>query len=228
MTIALWIAVVMLVLDTAGVAILLLCRIFGYPTGVSFLDFSPLFVAAGALVALVAFLINLQRARSADTLAAATDLLEKAYQALEAKDGSSRPTCLRIAWLTSARLIATAEALGKQIVEPNHCRIYNEKKEYWRSRFYELIFPSPPSGLPGSFYAEKPEHMLSYTDEDREALSEKSLAYMYRFIQWPKGIQDPIGSVPNFTDEEIDRMQAFGPRELGRLLASVRRLTTKP
>lgn len=228
MTVALWIVIVLLLLDVAGIAVLLACRLSGSATNVSFLDFGPLFVAAGALIALVAFLVNLRRARSADILEAATDLLEKAYQALEAKDGSSGPSKRRLAWLTAARLIATAEALGGKIIEPSHRRIYTEKKEYWRSRFYELIFPSPPAGLPGTFYAEKPEHMLSYTNEDREPLSERSVAYLHRFIRWPEGTEDPIGNVPDFTDEEIERMQAFGPQGLGRLLADVRRLKAKP
>lgn len=227
MAIALWIIVFLLGMDSLAIAVLLIWRFNSDPHAISILDLGPLFVAAGALTALAAFLINLRRARSKDILEAAADLLTKGYQSLEADDGSSSPSNRRLAWLTSARLIATAERLGKQISESSHRRIYTEKREYWRSKLYDLIFPSPPAGLPSDFYAERPELMRSYGNEDREPLSERSLAFLYRFIRWPEGTADPIGDVPDFTDAEIEQMQSFGPRGLGRLLAQVRRLNRR-
>jgi hypothetical protein len=89
---------------------------------------------------------------------------------------------------------------------------------------YDLIFPSVPEGLPSSFYADKPEHMISHSSEARDPLSEKSLAYMYRFVQWPQEKVDPIGEEPIFTDVEIDKMRTFGPRGLGNLIAEARRI----
>lgn len=228
MTVALWILVTLLTLDAAGIAIFLACRFLSSSGNASIVEVGPFVVALGALIALVAFLINLKRARSEDLLDAAIALLEKGYQALEAEAGSKTPSQRRLAWLTSARLLATAESLGDKITESSHRRIYGDTKEYWRSRFYELIFPSPPAGLPATFYADKPEHMIEYTNDDREPLSERSLAYLYRFIRWPEDTADPIGDVPDFTDGEIEKMQAFGPRDLGRLLAQVRRLNSGP
>src|SRR5690606_6264538 len=111
-------------------------------------DYGSLFVAVGALVALLAFLTNLRRERSADLLEAATDILEKAYRALIINDDSRIPSNRRLHWLTSARLIAIAEDLGAKISEPSHRRIYREKEDYWRARLYDLIFPNPPYGLP--------------------------------------------------------------------------------
>jgi hypothetical protein len=224
MGILLWIVVITLALDTVLIAWLLTCRLVLSPTTASILDLGPLLVAAGGLTALVAFLVNLRRARSDDVLIAATDLLEKAYEKLSPEDGSTEPKNHRLAWLSAARLIATAEKLGESITENSHRLIYQEKREYWRQRLYELIFPSVPEGLPSSFYAEKPEHMIAYSGRVRDPLSEKSLAFLYRFIRWPENVRDPIGEEPEFTDEEIEKMLIFGPRGLGNLLAEVRRL----
>ncbi|HAL36643.1 MAG TPA: hypothetical protein DCP03_00345 [Polaromonas sp.] len=224
MNAALWFVVTLLALD-AGLIAALLTRHLGMPfTAASVLDIGPLLVAAGVLTALIAFLVNLRRARSDDILKTATDLLEKAYETLMPKDDSSEPTNRRLSWLSAARLIATAERLEKAITENSHLLVYREKKEYWRTRLYELIFPSPPDGLPSSFYAEKPEHMIAYSGRVRDPLSEKSVAFLYRFIRWPETVRDPLGEEPAFTDAEIERMQAFGPRGLGKLLGEVRSL----
>ena len=188
-------------------------------------DLGLFLAAAGVLVAFLAFLVNWSRARSDDILKTATDLLEKAYETLASKDGSIEPTNRRLSWLSAARLIATAEKLEKDITDSNHLLVYAAKKEYWRTRLSELIYPLPPGGLPSTFYAEEPEHMADFfSDGDRPPLSEKSIAFLHRFISWPEEIRDPIGEASNFTDEEIEKMMAFGPRGLGELLAKVREL----
>lgn len=217
------IVAVALALDAGLIAGVLISRLLRAPDSLSLLDIGPTFVIAGVLTALVAFLVNLSRARSEDVLEAATDLLEKAYEKLAPHGDSTQPSNRRLTWLSAARLIATAERLGKHLTEPSHQLIYREKREHWRTRLYELICPSI-EGLPSSFYAESPEHMIAYSGRVRDPLSEKSLAYLYRFVRWPEGLPDPLGDEPPFTDEEIDRMQTFGPRGLGNLLAEVRRL----
>ena len=217
------VTVLALALDAGLVAGVLIYRLVLAPDSFSILDFGPLLIAAGVLTALVAFLFNLRRARSEDLLEAATDLLEKAYEKLAPEEESPQPSNRRLSWLSSARLIITAETLGKNITEPSHQMIYREKKEYWRTRLYELIWPSI-EGLPSSFYAESPEHMIAHSGSVRDPLSEKSLAFLYRFVRWPENMPDPLGDEPKFTDEEIDRMLSFGPRGLGSLLAEARRL----
>ena len=224
MSTVLWFVVALLALDAGLIAALLTVRFTTSLATASILDVGPLLVAAGVLMALITFLINLRRARSDDILKATTELLEKAYETLASKEGSNEPTNHRLSWLSAARLIATAERLEKDITENGHLLIYREKKEYWRNRLYELIFPSPPEGLPSSFYAEKPEHMMAYSGRVRDPLSEKSLAFLYRFIRWPEASGDPIGEEPTFSDDEIAKMQSFGPRGLGNLMADVRGL----
>lgn len=216
----LWTLLAMLAIDAGLIGALLLGLITSPFTTASIPQVAPLFVVAGVIAALVAFIFNLRRGRSEDILEAAADLLEKAHGALAPKDGVL--TNHRHAWLSAARLIATAERLSGHIVEPSHKTIYAEKRQYWRSRLYDLIFPSPPEGLPSSFYAEKPKHMVTFSDGVRDPLSEKSMAFLYRFIKWPEGTQDPIGREPTFTDGEIEHMRTFGPRGLGQLMADAR------
>jgi hypothetical protein len=217
------VAAITLALDAGLIAGVLISRLLRASDAFSIIDLSPLLVAAGVLTALVAFLVNLGRARSEDVMEAATDLLEKAYEQLAPTGGSTQPINRRLSWLSAARLIVTAEKLANAITEPSHQLIYSETREYWRTRLYELIWPSI-EGLPSSFYAESPEHMIAYSGRAREPLSEKSLAFLYRFVRWPDNTPDPLGDELTFTEEEIERMLTFGPRGLGSLFAEVRRL----
>lgn len=216
-------ALIGLALDTGLIAGLLISRLLNGQTAATITDIGPLLVGAGVLTALATFLVNLRRGRSEDLLDAAIGLLEKAYEKLEPEDGSNLPSNSRRSWLSSARLAATAERLAAGISENSHRLIYEETKEHWRTRLHELIFPST-EGLPSSFYAENPEHMISWSETDRDPLSEKSLAFLYRFIRWPDDAHDPLSDEPNFTDDEIEKMRSFGPRGLGDLLSKVRRL----
>lgn len=223
MRVLLNVTVIFLSLDTGLIAGILISRLLWTPEVFSILDLGPLLVAASVLIALVAFLTNLGRARSEDVMEAATDLMEKAYEKLAPTDDSTQPTNRRLSWLSAARLIVTAEKLANAITEPSHQLIYREQREYWRTRLYELIWPSI-EGLPSSFYAESPEHMIAYSGRDREPLSEKSLVFLYRFVRWPDNTPDPLGDELIFTEDEIERMVTFGPRGLGSLFADVRRL----
>ena len=144
MTTTLWITVAILALDAILVAALLVWRLW-VPSAISSIpEIGPLLVAAGVLTALIAFLLNLRRARSEDFLKASTEMLEKAFEMLAPEENALEPTNNRLSWLSAARLVATAEKLSADITENSHELIYKEKKEYWRTRFYELIFPSPP------------------------------------------------------------------------------------
>lgn len=225
MTILLWGIAGLLAADALLICVLLIQRLAIASSAPSILELGPLIIAAGVLVALLTLAFNLRRGRSEELLKAATDLLEKAYDALSPPQGSVLPPLERRAWLSAARLIRAAERIGSRITEESHSLIYCERREYWRAKVYDLIFPSI-DGLPSSFYAEDPAHMIGYSGNVRPPLSEKSLAVLYRFVRWPEDLPDPIGLESNFTDEEIHRMQTFGPRGLGNLLAQVRQLTS--
>lgn len=223
MTLLLWFVAATLTMDVLLIGTILIRRLCAPALTTSILELGPLIISVGVLIALLTFLCTLRRGRSEDLLEAATDLLEKAYLTLSPPPGTDRPPNDRRTWLSAARLISTAEKLGTKISEGSHCLIYREKREYWRARFYELIFPST-EGYPSSYYADKPEHMIGHGEDVRAPLSEKSLAFIYRFARWPEDLPDPIGDEANFTDEEIERMRTFGPKGLGNLLAQVRQL----
>lgn len=226
MNILIWFTAAVLSVDVLLIGFILVQRVCAEPPIVSILDLGPFIISVGVLVAFLTFLFTLRRGRSDDLLNAATDLLEKAYQMLSPTNEEDQPKNDRRAWLSAARLIRAAEKLGARITEESHRLIYRENREYWRARFYDLIFPSI-EGLPSTFYAERPEHMISHPLDVRAPLSEKSIAFLYRFVRWPKGLEDPIRDEPNFTEEEVERMCTFGPRGLGNLLVSVRQLRQK-
>jgi len=193
--------------------------------------FSTIAVALGVAVALLTYRYQLKLSSSRDFLAHATDLLEKAYDVLSDPDEPNMPRQDRIAWLTASRLILAAEDLGKKISNDAQKAIYREALEYWRWRFHELI-NSRRHPLPASFFAAHPCLAVAYLDDEPEPLSLTSLAFMYRFIQWNKAVEDRLGEVEEFSPEEVERMNIFGPRNLGRFLAYVEdceqgKLTTK-
>ena len=190
-------------------------------------EITPLIVIAGVLVALVTLMINQRRVASEEYLENATDLLSKAYEILErTKDENGIPKNSRINWITAARLILTAENIGGMLTEVSHQRIWQEKKEYWRGRLRDLIYPNH-EGFPKTYYAEKAEHMLTWGNKDQEPLSEKSLAVLYRFISWPENTDDSLSKIKKFSEAEIEKMATFGPKQLGKLLQEVREITKK-
>jgi len=212
--------VIDLILLTAWIAVRLICN----PAAFSPLEVSPWIVAAGVLAALITLSINQLRVASEEYLENASDLLSKAYEMLAAtKDAQGRPKNSRINWLTSARLIRTAESIAGFVTVESHRRIWREQKEYWRGRLRDLISPSF-EGFPEEYYASSPKAMLVYGDEDQEPLSERSLSVLYRFVQWQEGTEDPLKNDSSFSDGEIKQMVLFGPKGLGRLLEKVRQI----
>lgn len=63
--------------------------------------------------------------------------------------------------------------------------------------------------------------MISYCDDDQVPLSERSLAVLYRFIEWPDDMEDPLKNDKSFTKEEINKMALLGSKGLGELLEEV-------
>jgi hypothetical protein len=202
---------------TAWLGIRLSCN----PSSFSTAEVTPWIVAAGVLVALVTLLINQLRAASEEYLKSAIELLSKAYEILDAsKDDQGRPKNSRLNWLTSARLIRAAENIAALVTEKSHRRIWREQKEYWRGRLRDLIKPEK-NDFPMEYYA------ASHGDENRAPLSQQSLAVLYRFVEWPGDMEDPLRNEKLFTKEEIDNMVRFGPKGLGKRLEEVEAIRVK-
>ena len=217
-------------LNTALISVWSLWRLFEGPSLFTVAEVTPPLIAGGVLVALLTLLFNRQRNQSEDYLGHAQDLLEKAYSRLAVLDDKGRPQNKRLNWLTAARLIKSAQAIANKIEEPSHREIWKEQLNYWRGKFYDLIFPNM-EGFPPDYYAEKPEHMFVHGGDDRDPLSLTSLTVLYRFIRWPEGQEDPIQGEPAFTEKETGRMLGFGPQGLGKLLQQVdniEKAKTKP
>lgn len=119
MTTTLWITVAILALDAILVAALLVWRLC-VPSAISSIpEIGPLLVAAGVLTALIAFLLNLRRARSEDFLKASTEMLEKAFEMLAPEENALEPTNNRLSWLSAARLVArprSSQLISQKIV----------------------------------------------------------------------------------------------------------------
>ena len=49
--------------------------------------------------------------------------------------------------------------------------------------------------LPSTFYADEPDHMLATINEQRSPLSEKSLAYLYRFTYLRPKLRQTIAGI---------------------------------
>jgi hypothetical protein len=216
----------LLIFDLGLIAAWATVRLCTNAAAISPAEISPFFVAAGVLLALVTLLLNRRREASKDYLESATDLVEKAYNILNNPGGDGLPKNSRIHWLTSARLLRKAQQIARLITEQSHRGIWEEKQEYWRGRFHDLIFPNS-AGFPSTYYAEKPEHLFGWSMDEREPLSMKSLVVLYRFIRWPEGIEDPLKDEGDFTTEEIQKMTFFGPLGLGNLLEKFQDLRNK-
>lgn len=178
---------------------------------------------AGALVALITLVWNIRRQYSEDFLKESQVFLEKSFDTLNVLDDKGWPKNDRMRWLTSARLLRVVEQMGGKINLKSHKLLYEDIKDYWRSKFYDLIEPDG-QGFPETYFAVQPEDLDAYSGRGRAPLNLSSVAVIYRFIRWPEGRSDPIGDEPKFSEKEIDRMCKFGPRGLGDLLRKHRAL----
>jgi hypothetical protein len=200
------------------------CLLFGVLPGVfqrivavPLSAFSSLGVLAGALIALIVWVWNIRRQYSDDLLKESQSFFEKSFETLNHLDDQGHPENDRMRWLTSARLLRVAERIGSNIELRSHKFLYEEIRDYWRTKFRDLVQPRG-DGFPEDYFAEEPEHLLSYSDRDREPLALSSLRVIYRFVRWPEGRSDPLDNEPRFSEEEIHQMSTFGPRGLGNLL----------
>src|SRR3990167_5955428 len=170
-------------------------------------DASPFLILMGVLTALLTLATNQARSESEDYLESACDLLTKCYDTLsKRKDENGRPARSRIGWLTAARLLVTAEEVGKLITIKSHQLIWQQTREYWRGQFRDLINPEP-DGFPASYYAASGKEFMFGTDGQNQPLAESSLTALYKFIEWPKGTMDPLKKESRFTDEEVEEMR---------------------
>jgi hypothetical protein len=181
------------------------------------LKYTPTVAVAGVLVALITWIWNIRRQANEDWLKESKDYFAKAYETLDVLNSDGLPENDRNRWLTCARLLSAAQAIGKRIDSNPYKELFIEAEQFWRFKFYDLTLDKDDK-YTEDYYAQKLEHLLSFGEGDRAPLDKKSLAVIYRFVKWPDDLEDKLAAVEPFSAEEVDKMRNFGPKLLGNLL----------
>lgn len=142
----------------------------------------------------------------------AVEALGNAYRVLTVNEAAKVPPNDRLIWLTVARHLLAGEKLSREITDKAHKKVFNEKQEFWRARFYSLLDPLGQEGGPmdEQYFADDIKHTVMYSPEDRAPLVEQSVAKVLRFCSWPEERKDLLQAVPKFSEEEIRRNELFG------------------
>lgn len=179
-------------------------------------------VAAGTLgavfVALFQGRANVRESASRTYFDHALSTLETAVSDFTRKtDAHGRPLNDRRHWLNFARAVGTAQQMASRIQTPELRELWKKTEHYWRERTYDVL-DTLWNSFPVDYYGysdPKEIHKNFATGPgERASLSESSLVFVYRWITWPSDYPDPLTKDAKFTDEELAKMESFGPRGL--------------
>lgn len=212
------ILLVLLFLITGYILIINIERHSKFEDYASHLSFPIL--AAGVLSALIATTYSIIHSCSKEYMLRAESLLEQAYNVIAVLNEKGWPKSDRLNWLTAARLILSSQELSKNVSIRNHKRILQDAELLWRTKFFDLLQMDKGS-FPADYFAENPKNAIIWDESIRPPISRRSLAVVYRFVKWPETVGDPIKEVPDFSEEEIEKMTIFGPEGLGSHLKGV-------
>ena len=165
----------------------------------------------GVYVAVWKLLADQRWRRSEVYLEQSKELFEKAYSALEVDDATGYPRNSRQLWLSSSRLLLAALAIGNKIIEPSQKETLNEYIEYWRIQFRELLDLDGTSA-PDEHYFYEQGAIHVWSPIGRAPIAERSIAVLYRFMQWPENVTDRLEFETDFSKDEIEHMEKFGSR----------------
>ena len=149
------------------------------------------------------------------------DFLEKTLE-------NGRPLNDRRHWLNFARGVLAVQELAQRIKTPELKVIWRRTEHYWRERVYDTLGPQWGS-YPADYYGYTGEEKIkniAQSPTERQPLAEQSLVFVYRWIQWPEDLPDPLDRNLRFTDEELERYEVFGPRGLAEQIRIRRSLET--
>ena len=161
-------------------------------------------------------------------ISGALELLEDAFTRVNQSVEKGRRS--RIDWLTAARNIAISRQLLSQVQEPAKRALALEKELLFRLRFRNILNPLETgdlNGLPQDFFTDSPADYTGFVCSrgKLDPISESSLVEIYRFTRWPEDVEDVLDEKLRFSASEIDKMVTFGPRNLGRLMAEVHKIS---
>ena len=188
-------------------------------------------IGVGTMVAYYVHYESTQRLESDDYLQKSIMMLEEAYQLLLDPDDDRVPNNDRFAWLSSARLIKRSLAISNRITVPSHKEIFLDTSQYWRWNFHTLLRFNE-NYLPEGFFRGVPWSQAAINRNTIspiggasrvirrhfDALDQRSLIEIYRFMEWPSDIEDPLNTVAHLTEEELHRLETFRSSELARYL----------
>jgi len=142
-------------------------------------------------------------------------------------DAHGRPLNDRRHWLNFARGVGTAQAIAAKIQLAEFRELWKRTEHYWRERTFDLLRPTWDS-FPAEYYgyvAEAEQHKnIAQSPDERAPLSEASLVFVYHWVNWPKDHPDVLDRGMKFTDEEVSKMETFGPRGLAEYIKILRNL----
>lgn len=131
--------------------------------------------------------------------------LQRAYETLTRNGTDAVPRADRLAWLSCARLLLSAEDVSKRISEKSAGvkALYEGEREHWRRKFYELFHPK------GQISIGARSAYFAHTDPRVGInLEERSIRVVFEFFDWPEGKPDPVDTVPKYTESELNAMNA--------------------
>lgn len=173
-----------------------------------------IFIAGTMFVGLYTHRHEKKYAQSATNLESALSLIDRAAQVLKVNGVLTND---RVAWVTSARLIARAEELREAITTDTHQLIFDAEHDFRRHSFRELLRPDGKD-LSGAFFCGGDSSMTigevvtdsSHPENGSAWIPTRIVSVIYRFITFPEGYQDPLSFSEAATDKVRSRFQLLG------------------
>ncbi|KQN56543.1 hypothetical protein ASE99_11060 [Serratia sp. Leaf51] len=136
--------------------------------------------------ALMSLIYNIRRHLSEDYYKEAKAMLEKAFLIL-----SPHPDKIvmndRMVWITCARMLLAAERIGDEIIIRSHKRIYEEDKQFWRVKFFEVI-----KDFPAEYYNPTPQSESEFSTSNLLKIYMPSVFAIHNFMRWDDNYIDPL------------------------------------
>ena len=169
---------------------------------------NQLLVSIGVFIATISLAHNMMLKNSEEYLKKAKSMLEEAYEVLSQKGDDGKPKNDRYNWITAARLIYKAQKLSKKLIFNWQKEIYIEYEQYWRWKFWGLLEMDSGS-FPLYYFTEDIESSQVWRPEQRAPISIKSITVVYRFLRWPKGVEDPLHDLKLLSIDEVNSFETL-------------------
>ncbi|PMO47177.1 hypothetical protein BCT11_04590 [Vibrio sp. 10N.222.52.B12] len=174
---------------------------------------SPLLAFLGAISALYIWAANVVRLRSDDILKEVGNMYKRSYDTLSGSKNNELPQNDRMLWLTSARLLLSAQDLSLNLTEPSHKKIHKEIEAFWQWKFY-LLISSEKNNFPENYFSEGVSHYIAYSKGKSAPIAVPSLIVLYKFFQWKDDGIDRLDNYRTITEPEFEKLQGVPPQVL--------------